>query len=279
MRRINDRKAPIFLNPFFLWAHRSHTSISESTDFSKSVSKILQVNEKAAVVIDIDNTLYFATGYQPANPAVRRSGYGSDIWFERQVKKINPHALDFNKLYFLLLAEYFMLQPYIHQITTEDCVPDVLTTLKNRHIPVIALTARSARLSAITHRQLTTLKIPLTHHASSPISLNLPEKTEEPDAIFQHGIAFCSGRSKKMCLDALFNTSAGKHLFSEVKTVFFMDDKLKYCEEVSSVLKERGFSAIVEHYTHVEKNIPIATEAEMAADAACLRLAREKGMF
>ncbi|OGT43764.1 MAG: hypothetical protein A3F13_08495 [Gammaproteobacteria bacterium RIFCSPHIGHO2_12_FULL_40_19] len=251
-------------------------SIEQSVDFSLSVQQLLTLGKKSVAIFDIDNTLLITIGYRPNASRTRQSGYGSDIWFSAVFSQLDKTSPDFHTMYLLLLSEYFIIQQHAQHVTTEDCVPALLAQLKENNISVLGLTTRTSCISDITLQRLAELGIQFSHHDAETMTLPVSIKDCSDDAIFKQGVIFCSGRSKKLCLDAFINTSLGLSLFQGVETVLFMDDKLSHCEEVSQYLRLRVPASRTVHYTHVEEDLPVADKAQIDEDRSRLSVELER---
>ncbi|MCX7120702.1 MAG: DUF2608 domain-containing protein [Gammaproteobacteria bacterium] len=254
----------------FFQLHTDHP-ISESTDFSASVRLIQGSDKKSVAIFDIDNTLLLTVGYKPALPVPRQSGYASDIWFTEIAKQLDSASPDYPKLFMMLVAEYSRAQHYVKHTTTEDCIIEELLSLKAAGIPILGITARSSRLAEITTRRLDELGIQFSGYNHQSADLDIEKKAGIDNAVYHAGKIYCSGRSKKTCLNAFLKTDVGCEFFSGVTQALFIDDSLKHCEDMRQCLLELKVTPIVVHYTHVEKKLAVATQKEMQDEAEQLK--------
>lgn len=229
-------KTPIFFGFF-----RYNSTIIESIDFQKSVEPLFNSSKKAATIFDIDNTLMLATSMQST---VKKSGYGSDIWFSNMITQMQ-HTPNFPALYMALVAHYCAIQAHLRYTLTEECVPNVLFELHKKKIPVIGLTARSSSIAKITISQLAALGIYFTDNS----------------------VIFCSGGNKAECFEAASQTPVLKNLLSGLEDVSYIDDNKKHCKNMHTWLMRRNYNPLVTHYRYVEEKIPIASDEELKADA------------
>lgn len=214
-------------------------AILQTNDFSSVILQFSAASKikKSVAFFDLDNTLIMGIGYKPKNATTRISGYGNDIWFSNQEKKIKQAVHYSHEQYMMLVAEYCAIQKHLHQTTTEDCVPEKLRELKKSGISIFGLTARSPRIAELTH---------------------------------QNGITFCGGRSKKEGLKSFLKTPLGQHSLFGVQQVLFVDDKKSHCKEMKAFLDEMKVESLVANYTRVENLLPIATDDEIENDKAQL---------
>lgn len=238
------------------------------SNFGDCIDETVAHNKKTMAFFDLDNTVIITAGYKPNQKEItRKSGYGSDIWFNDMCRKLDKNSPEYKKMCFLLLHEYFEIQRHAHHVTTEDNVAEKLNLLHDNNIPVFGLTARSNGISDVTLERLKALNIRLTVPSDIPVKIEAPAKPDSTDdAVFKQGVIFCSGRSKKLCLEAFVKTKIGAAFFEKAEIVLFVDDRRDYCEEVRDYLLAQGKQEIVVHYTHVEDVVPRATEAEIVED-------------
>lgn len=162
----------------------------------KSINQVLDhvTNDIEIVFFDIDNTLLIAADrpnvsqWAEAFEKHIRTDYGPrhNLSNEEQAALIRQQIDDYT----------IAMQPELIEETTLD----VIRTLQQRKIHVIALTARSQQLAAITTQQLKQCGINFSLHAFNPKEFST-QHSEYP-LVFQDGIITCGnkygcGHSKK----------------------------------------------------------------------------------
>lgn len=226
----------------------------QSNDFKSIADAFAKQSKHSILFCDLDDTLILGLGYRPKNPAVRISGYGSDIWFSAQEKKIKQSPNYSPEQFMLLLAEYHAIVPHLTQTTTEECVPEQLSRLKTMGIPIFGLTARAPCLAEPTYRELSKLGI----------------------SSLMDDIIFCDGQSKSKRMEHFSQTEFGRQAFFGKQSVLFVDDKESHCESVRKFLNEKKMSGMVAHYTRVKQLLPVATPEQIERDRA--QLMRDHGL-
>jgi hypothetical protein len=229
----------------------------QSNNF-KSIAATFALQPKPILFCDLDNTLIMGLGYRPKNPQMRISGYGSDIWFSAQEKRIKESPNYSPELFMMLLAEYHAIVPHLTQTTTEACVPEQLSRLKAMGIPIFGLTARAPCLAEATHHELNKLGIEFS-------------KGKTMD-----GIIFCDGQSKSKRMEDFSQTEFGRQAFFGKQSVLFVDDKESHCAAMKKFLHEKNMNGIIAHYTRVERLLPVASHEQIEQDRA--QLMRDHGL-
>ena len=262
--RIFNRKMSFFAthNGMFKYSRMIYTSV----DFQHAIESTLSPSKNSLVLLDLDNTVILPI---PLQSSIKKSGFGSDIWFTYMLKQIQ-HYPDFQKFYMALVAYYCAIQPYLRYVTTEDCVPSLLRKLHEQNIPVLGLTARSSCLAEITLEKLKELNIHFTHNNEPPITLGVLERANESGAIFHGGIIFCSGRNKSECFGAAAQVLPVSTLLTDTQQIIFLDDNKKHCDDMDKWIQKKYISQVT-HYKYVEEKIPIATRAEWLMDEKIIK--------
>lgn len=154
----------------------------------KSVNQVLEhvTSDVEIVFFDIDNTLLGAAGrpnisqWAEALEKHMRTDYGPrhNLSSEEQNELIRQHIDDYT----------ISMQPEL----IEEATLDVISTLQQQKIHVIALTARSQQLAAVTTQQLKQCGINFSDHAFNPKEFS----TQHPEypLVFQDGIITCGNK-------------------------------------------------------------------------------------
>ncbi|OGT46697.1 MAG: hypothetical protein A3E82_01260 [Gammaproteobacteria bacterium RIFCSPHIGHO2_12_FULL_38_11] len=251
------------------------SSIHKSTDFLKSIRNLIQSGKKSLVILDIDDTLMLTLGYKKTLEK-RQSGYASDFWFRTIWQQLDLKSPEYEKLCMMLVAEYCTVQQHVNHTTTHDDILTALRELNSANIPFVGLTARSARLNVFTTQRLRELNILFSGYNDFPLTLKVDKKNVLDDnAVYAHGVIYCSGLSKKDCFMAFRETETGQNILKEAKQILFMDDGHRHCKDMLDGLSQLEVKPIIIHYTHVADNLPVATRAEMQADAHQLALDKQ----
>lgn len=199
---------------------------------------IEEIDKDTLVIFDIDNTVLEPTTY-----------WGSDQWFYFLIDELQEKN-NFSKSAALHSAEQIWNRTQSH-ITThpvEENTPALIENLQKKGISIMALTARSHAIAAITKQQLLNNRVNFAFNATK----NLGLVSIDDNAIYDEGILFQGeGNDKGKTLIkflAKFNLRPPK--------IVFIDDKLKNVENVNKALEEiHGLKHIEFRYGYSDKAV------------------------
>ncbi len=208
------------------------SGIRECSSIQEVVSEI---QPGSLVIFDLDNTLM-----RPCQTL------GSDEWTQYYVSKL----VDTGKGEAEALEEAIGLLHAVYAVTKvqpmEETTAAVISSLQHQNIPIVAVTSRSSRVASITIRQLASIGINLSLTAPSQAYFPLVDTKE---AVFDNGIVFTTGKSKKSALLALF-----KQLSWMPKRIVFLDDKEQHVQDVCS-LEQQGIECVGLRYGRADEYI------------------------
>lgn len=192
----------------------------------QSMTEILPyVEPEALLVLDIDETLL--TTEQMA---------GGDRWFEHSIKTWQDQGFSHEEAIVKTFPTYLNLQSATAVRSIECCTPAIIHWIQKQGITVIGLTSRNTGLAYATIRQLHSLEINLS---KSPIKIDPLDISAHPPLFYFEGILFTQDLNKGEILGNL-----AKYAKYELKKVLFVDDKLKYVEQVGEYCEARGIPYI-----------------------------------
>ena len=178
------------------------------------------VSKDTLVIFDLDNTLIETS-----------QSLGSDQWFDYSLQEIKKNNSNFKKAFEKMLLDYFAILHVTRMNLVEKNIPSIINKLQKNNY-VMGLTGRSLELSFCTKMQLQKHDIDFSKKSVSHKNLYFVIN-EEKDALFKHGILFCGGCDKGICLFSVFSKINYKP-----KKIVFIDDKeqnllavKKYCEK------------------------------------------------
>jgi predicted HAD superfamily phosphohydrolase YqeG len=188
----------------------------------KSINQVLEhvTSDIEIVFFDIDNTLLVAadrpnvTQWVEALEKHVRTDYGPrhNLTRTEQDALINEY-----------IDEYIIaMQPQL----IEEAALDVISTLQQRKIHVIALTARSEQIAATTTQQLKQCGVNFSNHAFNPKEFNVNHFSFP--IIFQDGIISGCHKSKGLAAQYFFKTTQ-----FQPQGVILIDDYRVFLEDAA----------------------------------------------
>jgi len=163
---------------------------------------------------------------------------GGDPWFNAMLKHANEMIPEDKHLAFqTVIVIYHELQAHVRTEAVEQDIVGIINAIQDIGIPIFAITARDAKISTSTARQLRDIGI--------DFSRNVPKD------IHHNGIIYCNGKNKGDNLKIFFNEikqlpahiacfdDKGSHLEDELKIAIqskvrfngwrygFLDEKIK----------------------------------------------------
>lgn len=202
---------------------------------SDSIQSIEQyVQEDTLVIFDIDNTI-----------AMPKGTIGSDQWFGHLIRQAIKEGFEGQHAVDHILPTYCEVQNAIDLRPVENCTVSYIKSLQERNIPAIALTARSMPLVFRTVKQLKNIGIDFTHN-----SLYQRAISERLDHhwMYKNGIIFCGRNGKDAVLTAFFDL-----IDHWPKRIIFVDDKLKYIEQITQSFESHGIECVGIRYSHLDE--------------------------
>ena len=182
------------------------------------------------VVFDIDNTIL-----EP------KQTLGSDQWFEYYLHKLQKSGISKEKALETTLDYWMMLQYHTDIQAVEPSTPDLIKTLQQKGIMVIALTARNPGMVETSVDQLTHLGVNLHTH-------NTQYKAN--DVTFTNGILFVGSNNKGTVLMDYLKTNN-----LNPKRLLFIDDKHKNVKNVDDAFLDSGIININYRYGAADEKV------------------------
>ncbi len=170
------------------------------------------------VVFDVDNTLI-----EP------KQMLGSDQWFYALVEQIGADEhLDEDRAVDRAMKIWNAVQADIEVRAVEADTPALIRALARRHVPMLALTARTFDVADVTTRQLRSVGIDFAKTAIAPDL----ELSSASSARLIDGIGYVGEKSSKgqVLVEILRRTGL------RPQRVVFVDDKAKHATSVSEAL-------------------------------------------
>ena len=218
----------LFISPLF-------AIIIESNDIHAILPHVYDTHhhKEILVVFDIDNTI-----------GEIKDGFGGDEWFSALLTERIKHGTHIDTAVAEILPLYFQIQATLWLEPVQECTPKLISFLQDIDIATMALTARSFPLMQRTMEQLTNMEIDFTRNSLSNKNINL---TLRDVAHYRDGVIF-SGQNNKGELLVKFFETIGYH----PQKVIFIDDKLKYVEQVAAAMEQANIPFVGIRYGHLD---------------------------
>lgn len=217
----------------------------------QTAPKIMQIDEIEDILpyitkghhvlatFDIDNTLVL-----PEDEAAR------DEWFTQQLQIHLSRGEKQQDAIAKILQEQITAHrtTKVHPVDKDNEL--VFSTLRQKGVHTIAITARGLDFIPITYRELTDIKIDLAHMNDDPDWKQCYEiRGFETPAYYAPGILFCSGNEKGKVLEKFL-----KQLKYLPDTLILTDDTLKNIKSVERMANRLGIHCFYGfHFIKVEK--------------------------
>lgn len=216
--------------------------ILESDDIRTVLHHVYDTHHHREILVlfDIDNT----TGHVA-------DGFGGDemfnALFRQRINNGEPIYVALGEL----LKLYYVIHPTVWLEPVQPEIPKLISFLQDAGIAVVALTSRSEPIRAHTHKQLARMGIDFS--LSTPCQEQVDMTFKEGDqfkAHLEHGVLFCAENDKGELLVHFF-----KSIKYAPKKVVFIDDKIKYCEQVDRAMKNAGIPSICIRYSKLDEKV------------------------
>ncbi len=217
--------------------------ILESDDIRTTLHHVYDTHhhKEIVVIFDIDNTIGFVA-----------DGFCGDEWFRAMMAQKLQEGTPINIALNDILPTYFFVQ---HQIWLEPVQPEVsrmISFLQEIGVATMALTSRSFPIMHRTIEQLDHMEIDFSKTALCPDKVDLtmqtiPGYTNYYDAHYLHGVIFSGENNKGTLLLKFFD-----HIQYRPQKVIFIDDKIKYVEQVGAAVEQAGISYIGIRYSRLD---------------------------
>jgi hypothetical protein len=188
------------------------------------------------VCLDIDNTI-----------GEFKDGFGGDEWFSAKMKERMIFGISADIAVAELLPLYFEIQKTIWLEPVQECTPKLIHFLQDIGIAVMALTSRSFTILDRTIEMLHHMDIDFSRSAlhAEPIDLTLRDVGH-----YRNGVISCGQNDKGELLVKFFGI-----IGYQPKKVIFVDDKLKYVEQVDRAMEKAGIPCISIRYSHLDAKV------------------------
>lgn len=235
MKNIMKKQPVIFLLFFFFHMHALIVQTNDVNEIMKQV-QYAKDHQEILVVFDIDNTIAQTETY-----------FGGDEWFSTLFLRKLDEGLTPQQAAQEILPTYFFLQENIWLKPVQSITPHIIKQLQQNGIATIALTSRSKNIMARTFEQLAHIGVSFIHNAlhQAPLDLSLHDI-----AHYENGVIFTALNNKGEVLLKFFNT-----INYWPTKVIFIDDKMKYVEQVATVLESHNIEFVGLRYGYLDNHI------------------------
>ncbi len=226
---------------FILVSFVMQATIIESEDIRTILHHIYDTHHhnEILVVFDIDNTVGHI------------EGCGGDEWFTATLKE---KILKGDPIHIALaetLSVYFILQNKLWLEPVQAETPKMIRFLQDVGIAVMALTSRSLPIKERTLKQLEHMHIHFERSSlhTEPLDLTREQK-DHLVAYYEKGILFSAENNKGDLLLHFFDT-----INYHPKKVIFIDDKIKYVEQVDHAMKKANIPYVGIRYSRLDEKV------------------------
>ena len=230
-------KKTLFLLLFFFFLPINGI-ILESNDIRSILNHVYDTHhhKEILVVFDIDNTIGHV-----------RNGFGGDEWFTAMLNNHVSKGISFDTALAETLPLYIKIQNTIWLDPVQKETVKMIHFLQESGIAVIALTARAFGIIDRTLEQLTYLDINFSHSSLSAETIDFKLKNV---AHYCNGIVFCGQNDKGKLLIKFFEL-----INYHPRKVIFVDDKMKYVQQVSDAMAECNIPYIGIRYSCLDEKV------------------------
>ncbi len=220
------------------WSQITPAPTLESNDITTILPHVFDTTHHKDVLIiyDIDNTLVHVA-----------DGFGGDEWFNAMIQKCIQSGDTIHMALQYTLPLYFTIQNAIWLDLIQSETPRMISLLQDAGVRMMALTSRSIHIKNRTYAQLNHVGINFIHTAPHNGTLTFDPHCE---ACYEHGILYSAAHNKGEML---------LHFFDAIefypKKIIFIDDKLKYIEQVEMALRDVNISCITMRYSRLDQKI------------------------
>ena len=214
---INVEFSPTFLERCWLSILEPLLTRCDIQEIDSMASVNSSISSDTLLIYDIDNTVFEPTG-----------NYGSDQWFYYLNKVYSMDGLSAEDAEEKALVMWNKTQHLITVMPVEKGIPGLIKEQQQSGIKVIAMTARTKEIAAITFDQLKSIDVSFQQSSVLKDDIILIEMKSSPllksDLLFQDGVLFVGEKNGKG--DALLM------LLEKLKylpaNVVFVDDRMKH---------------------------------------------------
>lgn len=177
---------------------------------------------------------------------------GLDAWFRFRLQTFQDEGLPFSAALASAVILYNLSQLHSQQMVFVDKnhnMAVLIQQLKDKHVTVIALTARNHEIADKTLELLKNLGVSFSEGVLKNGSFEFKNKHIE----IKEGIIFSDGSHKGECLEQLIELEYFLINFFSIKDVSFVDDSERNCKAVAETFtKLKLATAKVWHYVYAE---------------------------
>jgi phosphoglycolate phosphatase-like HAD superfamily hydrolase len=191
--------------------------LTETNDLAHAFTYL---EEDTLFVFDLDNTLIETMQH-----------LGSDQWFSHSIERsVKEEGMSLDEALERIAPIYHEIIHRTEMRLVDAAIPDLLSQMQEKNVPMIGLTKRNPRLSDRTLKQIAPLNIDFSKTAHIDEDLNFHDLNE---TMLKKGIIFVdAGVDKGPALLAYLNK-----LKVMPKRIVFIDDKLSHIQNVSMALE------------------------------------------
>jgi hypothetical protein len=226
----------IFCSLAFFLFHACLCALIIESSTLKTIQNNVSDQEKASsiVVFDIDDTI--------ARP---KGQVGSNSWFISFINNLKQKGLGDNDSLETSILWYNMVMNYVDLLPIDDSSSRI-KSLQERGFKVIGLTSRGCLIRERTCEQLKKIGIDFSQFSLCSKDLELVDTHK---GFFCQGIIFCGQNNKGKLLFNFFEKIKFKP-----KKVIFIDDGLKYIQQVDAEAKKNNIEYIGIRFSGSDKN-------------------------
>jgi hypothetical protein len=187
-------------------------------------------------VFDIDNTV-----------GEVKDGFGGHEWVTAFVKQRTDAGISLDTAFIEVLPLYFEIQKTLWLEPVQECTPKLIHFLQDVGIAAMGLTARSFPIMDRTIEQLHHMDINFSRSALHPEAVDL---TLRDVAHYRNGLISCGQNNKGELLLKFFEL-----IGYQPEKVIFIDDTLKYVEQVEHAMVDAGIPCIGIRYSRLDAKV------------------------
>ncbi|MEO8402532.1 MAG: DUF2608 domain-containing protein [Gammaproteobacteria bacterium] len=202
---------------------------------------LLRYRKNALIIFDLDNTVM-----KPVNI----NDLGSDQWFAKFITQCFNVISNRYEALSTAVTIRNAIHKYIRMNPVEWNVANIIKSLQEASIPVLALTARGPSIIETTEKQLQSIDVDFSKQWINTRTRIEFDKVKQSSPVYQKGIIYCDGADKgvslRMYLQAI-RFSADNYIM--------VDDTEKNLVCVENSVKELGKSFVGLRYSYLDKAI------------------------
>lgn len=209
------------------------------------------------IILDIDDTLLIPV-----------QTLGSDVWFAYRYKQNKASGMESDVAIEKTLAEWESIRHITSMKTPESDTADIVKTMQDKGVAVIAMTTQGITLSTRTNQHLHSVNIDMSRTSpeqedyyfintegmskiyAQPDIVTIGHENDHRGVLLRGGVFFTAGSNKGTALTGLL-----EHFGVKWQGVVFINDKNSHLVETEAAMEKLGIPFVGLRYSHGDKRV------------------------